>query len=222
MLKAYTMTEPIVRMPSSPSSLALSKSWLEECLHCHHHEHTNDNMAPARLLQVSTDDNGVIEARIVDVTEHQVPAYLTLSYCWGGDQRHKTTIESLSGSRAQIDIPSMPATIQDAIKVTLALGYHHIWIDSLCVIQDLEQDKITEIEKMPSIYSRSVCTISASFPADASEGFLQDRSQYTDQVMRLGVRARKDGVIREPEQAFAYPRGENHFDVVEALATRGW
>jgi hypothetical protein len=183
------------------------------------HEH---KIAPARLLRVEAGRDGVIDARIVAVTKVEVPPYLVLSYCWGGDQQHKTTIESMSRSRGWVSVSAMPKTIQDAITVTLNLGYCHIWIDSICIIQDDEKDRTTEIEKMPATYSNAVCTISASFPETASEGFLQDRSQYTDQVMRLGVRVRKDGVIEGSEQAFAYPREEKHFEVVEALAKRGW
>lgn len=162
----------------------------------------------------------MVHANVANVTGSEVPAYLALSYCWGGDQQHKTTIGNIAAAQIRLDVSLMPKTIQDAITVTQTLGYNHLWVDSVCIMQDSEHDKITEIEKMPGIYSNSVCTISATSAENAWEGFLQDRMQDTDRVMRLGVRARRDGKFLEIDKVLAFPL--KHFNDASALATRGW
>lgn len=66
--------------------------------------------------------------------------YLTLSYVWGGDQAHKTTSSNITTYEGGIDPTLIPLTIRDAIFVTNALGFRWLWVDSLCIIQDSDQD----------------------------------------------------------------------------------
>lgn len=77
-----------------------------------------------------------------------------------------------------LEFADLPLTIQDAIRVTLSLGRNSLWIDSLCIIQDDEEDKVKELSTMAEVYINAVVTISsANFP-DCRHGFLKDRS-YT-------------------------------------------
>jgi len=46
----------------------------------------------------------------------------------------------------------LPATILDAIALTRSLLIPYLWVDSLCIIQDLEEDKIREIATMAQVY----------------------------------------------------------------------
>lgn len=55
----------------------------------------------------------------------------------------------------------LPATIADAIDVTLAAGERYLWVDSLCIIQDDEADKQYYIPKMDSVYGCALFTIIA-------------------------------------------------------------
>ncbi|KAF2822287.1 HET-domain-containing protein [Ophiobolus disseminans] len=173
---------------------------------------------PARLLKVGSSSDGHVSARIVATSEHGVHAYLTLSYCWGGDQTHKTTEKSLSDTEGKIDIMQLPKTIQDAITVTVNLGYGFLWVDSVCIIQDNELDRTTEIAKMPEIYSNAVCTIAASSPANCGRGFLNDHDYYTEHAIRIRLR-RSEGLVSDI--VHAYPYDHKNF-VVEPLATRAW
>ncbi|OJT10234.1 hypothetical protein TRAPUB_13254 [Trametes pubescens] len=74
-----------------------------------------------------------------------------------------------------IDRTLIPQTIRDAIYVTNALGFRWLWVDSLCIIQDSDQDKGRELARMHYIYRYAHLTIIAASAERVDEGFLQDR-----------------------------------------------
>jgi hypothetical protein len=128
---------------------------------------------PTRVLKISPSS-----ARSEFGIELHVPTdfnrYAALSYCWGGEQPHKTTSSRLLSAEPQIPWTVLPQTIKDAVKVTHGLGLQYLWVDSLCIIQDDERDIATEIASMPSVYSQAVVTIVAARASCASEGFMND------------------------------------------------
>ena len=63
-------------------------------------------------------------------------------------------------------------TFQDAVKVTRELGKRYLWIDSLCIIQDSEEDWKKESRKMENVFENAYCTIAAASAKDSNEGFL--------------------------------------------------
>lgn len=76
----------------------------------------------------------------------------------------------------------IPKTFQDAIIVTRYLGFHYVWIDSLCILQDDNDDWAQESAKMSSIYANAVLTIAASAAPDDTYGFLHRRKNRSVQV----------------------------------------
>lgn len=54
---------------------------------------------------------------------------------------------------------------------TRRLGYRHLWIDALCIIQDDENDWRREALQMPRIYQDAFCTLAAA-GSDSSTGGL--------------------------------------------------
>lgn len=126
--------------------------------------------------------NGNEEERVkVLVSEGLSAQYAALSYCWGYTPQVTTTQARLpSFVKDGIEISKLPKTLQDAITVTRKLGIPYLWIDSLCIIQDSDDDKAREINKMPQIYKGAIITISAAIAKDCGEGFLQDRGEVQD------------------------------------------
>jgi hypothetical protein len=55
----------------------------------------------------------------------------------------------------------LPRTYRDAISLTRALGYRHLWIDAICIIQDDEDDWEKESKNMGGIFANAVCTLAA-------------------------------------------------------------
>ncbi|OTA64713.1 hypothetical protein K449DRAFT_327806, partial [Hypoxylon sp. EC38] len=76
--------------------------------------------------------------------------YVALSYVWGKQQDNISSIRDC------------PATIRDAIKVTVKIGYRYLWVDRYCIDQDHSAEKHTEIQQMGRIYNGASLTIIAA------------------------------------------------------------
>ncbi|KAL8961910.1 MAG: hypothetical protein Q9193_001605 [Seirophora villosa] len=61
-------------------------------------------------------------------------------------------------------------TFRDAICITRELGERYLWIDSLCIVQDNEDDWKQEAAFMADIYGQSYCTLAALSSADSTAG----------------------------------------------------
>jgi hypothetical protein len=212
-----------MRSSSSLESFGLARSWLSTCLkeHRHDQEHTLDVM-PTRLIHVKSNVEGSTDAHIVLSSDIGKAPYLTLSYCWGGDQESKTTNKSLLESQGVVVVSELPQTIIDAITVTINMGYNHLWVDSICIIQDNEEDRTREIARMPAIYTNAVCSIAVSYPDNAREGFLGDRTRYTDRIMALQAKLTYNTIEQEAQWVHTIPIDDEDLLFVEPLAERGW
>ena len=129
---------------------------------------------PARLVQVSSLGEP-LSARLREF-HGQKGYYCALSYCWGGDQFHKTLSERYSQYKRELPYKNLPRTIIDAFEVTRSMGLKYIWIDSLCIIQDDDKDKQTHMANMMHIYQNTQFTISVTSGSSATQGFLEPNS----------------------------------------------
>jgi len=66
---------------------------------------------------------------------------------------------------------------RDAIQVCISLEISHVWIDSLCIIQDSKEDWELESANMCDYYEDAIVTISASSFKDGSVPFLCERPE---------------------------------------------
>jgi hypothetical protein len=58
----------------------------------------------------------------------------------------------------------------DAIKLCRAISQDYLWVDCLCILQDGEEDKHSQIASMDAAYSLAFLTIVAAFGYDATSG----------------------------------------------------
>ncbi|KAF7950247.1 hypothetical protein EAE96_007538 [Botrytis aclada] len=104
--------------------------------------------------------------------------YATLSHCRGNipeTQRLVLTSENVSSwTRGITDLKSM-RTFDQAIIVCQKLGLEYIWIDSLCIFQDSQDDWRHEASLMSTVYKYSKCTITATAAIDDTAGCFFDR-----------------------------------------------
>lgn len=130
---------------------------------------------PTMLLSLDkVDDCGLV--RLVESKYAEKQRYLALSYCWGHGQKKVLNTTTLGEfSRDGIRLADLDATIQDAIRVTVNLGYLYLWVDALCIIQDNSELKDSEIGRMGSIYANASITIVAARASSVSQGFLTRR-----------------------------------------------
>ncbi|TGJ79877.1 hypothetical protein E0Z10_g8886 [Xylaria hypoxylon] len=147
------------------------------------------------------------------------PPYAALSYCWGGDQLHKTTRSNVESRGLGISWGEIPQTIRDAIRVTTGVGLSYLWVDSFCIIQDDEQGKLGEIAQMPRIYGHATVTIVASRCKGASEGFLHDikPAELTAFTCEVPYRC----PTGELGTVYLVEDGEGH-SMSEPIDDRGW
>ncbi|KAH7635703.1 heterokaryon incompatibility protein-domain-containing protein [Sordaria sp. MPI-SDFR-AT-0083] len=71
-------------------------------------------------------------------------------------------------------------TFQCVNNVSIFSGQRYLWIDSLCIIQDSEQDWAREASLMAKVYSHAYCTLDALSSKDSSEGLQQFDIQHED------------------------------------------
>lgn len=144
------------------TDLSLVKRWLPLCEQ--HHAHW-----PVREEELSGVGQDALPStfRLVDVQRKcLVPAppaarYVALSYLWGKAPVFKLLLENRSvlehhGSFVDPAV-DLPGTIKDAIFLVDAMGENYLWIDSLCIIQNDDSDKMSQIPCMGAIYSTAPC-----------------------------------------------------------------
>jgi hypothetical protein len=194
--------------------------WLEECYRDHEScPKPGSKFMPTRLLEITVAGGGK-SVRVVETTSREEQPYAILSYCWGGDQKVKTTRHNLEQMKSGIDLDSLPATLRDAIQVTMGLDMRFLWVDALCIIQDDEHDKALEIAAMPNIYSSAAVAIAASRAASVEDGFLAKRPRFGEIYPRTFIDMRfrlGDGKVESLPLMNPYPSTP-----IEPLETRGW
>lgn len=161
--------------------IGLALEWLRRCRESHFacRSLAKDKAAlPSRILDISPE--GPMSDPVLVECSSTRDDYVTLSHRWGGSKVITTTTATLSIRKAGIPVAEMPKTFRDAIKITRALGFRYLWIDSLCIIQDDLEDWEAEAEKMGQIYQKSSLTIFAVMATSADTGCFPDspRSGY--------------------------------------------
>ncbi|KAE8453294.1 hypothetical protein EG329_011361 [Mollisiaceae sp. DMI_Dod_QoI] len=73
-------------------------------------------------------------------------------------------------------------TFQDAIWVTQSLGFSYIWIDSLCIVQDDEDDWRQESALMSQVYGNAVVNIAATKAENGSVGLFAERDIHVRDI----------------------------------------
>ncbi|KAM0194730.1 hypothetical protein ACHAPI_007027 [Fusarium lateritium] len=153
----------------------VARSWITLCRENHPRDCNPPKTAPVphfRLIECST-------RKIIQQKESQTggpPPYVALSYVWGKSQGHQKppeeqsqeqSLDEYGGGRAE-------AVIEDAIRVTMELGYRYLWIDRYCVVQEgneaMMSIKKEQLRHMHLVYANAEITLIAAAGKDASAG----------------------------------------------------
>ncbi|KAL3296274.1 tol protein, partial [Colletotrichum asianum] len=138
---------------------------------------------PTRLLDVMPNEKGVV--RLLETSEvssrtelnDKTHDYVALSYCWGSEDdtasQISTTRNILFSRKRDIKEEHLPQTLRDAVHVCRELSIRHLWVDSLCIIQDDIEDWEKESASMGLIYNNALLTIIAASSNSCHDGFLQ-------------------------------------------------
>lgn len=169
----------------------LLKKWLDTCLATHPNlesaKGANSRTLPASLRMID-----VVEQKLVQAPKHC--HYVALSYVWG--RAGQTTLRCLKSNvhilRKEGGLLShqtpLAEVVRSAIWFVAGLNVRYLWVDALCIMQDDDIDKMSQIALMDTIYAKAILTIVAACSASADQalcGFENDvraTSQITGQV----------------------------------------
>jgi Heterokaryon incompatibility protein (HET) len=208
----------------SESSLTRAAKWLRECMS----EHDNCNQinspidwAPHRLLDVGSSSPSSDVIRLEQTKGWQTPVrYAALSHCWGDIQPLRLVQDNLHQLVHGISIGSLCRSFQDAVHTVRRLGIQYLWIDSLCIIQDSEQDWDIESSLMTYVYGGSMLNIAAAASNNCAGGLFQNQpSSYLGPCL-LSV-ASRDGASILRYQVYDPDLWNAEFETAK-LNTRAW
>lgn len=171
---------PITSGSGAVACRATATRWLTSCLETHNAcSHRPDNTLPRRVIDVGPPDGDT--EPFLFVTDGQKGEWVALSHCWGSRPTFISTTESIDQHRQSLPVAKLPLTYQDAIQITRQLGYQYVWIDSICILQDLRSDWLVESSKMHAIYRDAVLTITASASISGHHGIFASRNLKRNQ-----------------------------------------
>jgi hypothetical protein len=119
---------------------------------------------PSRVLDIGHQDDQI---RLLE-TKGKQGQYVCLSHCWGDHQPIRTTLASLPHHLASLPFNHLPKSYQTAVGFARYFGIRYVWIDSLCIIQDDQDDWVRESAQMCEIYEKSFLTIAATSAPNCS------------------------------------------------------
>jgi hypothetical protein len=199
--------------------LNVIKEWLGECQSnhaaCNRPSRQGSRPLPTRVLRISpSPENAAIPFTIQlhePDGESDTP-YIALSHCWGKSGPLRTLKSNIQQHKQEIAFEALPLSFKDVVAKAWYLGIRYLWIDSLCIIQDDNDDWEAEAARMAAVYSNATLTFAATEAADPSQGCCP---LYTRAVP----------IPLEGDDDKALVRFLDHLDLNSghaALNTRGW
>lgn len=171
---------PLKPHPASQETQDKVHAWLQNCKNEHPGcgKFAAPGFLPTRLIDVGglPEFQDPVLVATQKFNSSTAISYATLSHCWGSTVHLKTTSATLDEHERSIPFSTLNRTFRDAIEVTRSLGLQYLWIDSLCIIQDSEDDWAKEASQMAAIYKNGFVCIAACSACDGDQGFLNVRS----------------------------------------------
>ncbi|KAF4883824.1 hypothetical protein CGCFRS4_v013265 [Colletotrichum fructicola] len=202
-----------------PGQLPFSKQrvrWMRKCMNKCVRRHPKCKKAraeaicfekPKFLIDIGWNENS--EARLVKSLNCQgITKYAILSHCWGQgcSKAYMTTSDNLPARLESLVMNELPKTIRDAVRVTRALGIRYLWVDALCIEQNLSRSAMRDIlRNMPDIYAGAAIVIGAGSASHCDEGFLGRRNlQHLEYELPV---SRSDGLGTTNDKVRLVERG---------------
>jgi hypothetical protein len=134
---------PWLSEPGTYGHLKVLSGWIESCDKTHLCVLERRSFLPTRVIEIGKDLETV---RLFCSARGQTRPgrYLALSHRWGASpnlgEYFCTCKYNIDEHQQGMDVANFPKTFRDAINITRALGVPYLWIDSLCIIQDDQED----------------------------------------------------------------------------------
>lgn len=163
---------PTAEIPTDyKSSLHLAEKWLKTCKTTHPSCRCESGMSPSRLLYIG---ENVVRLSLQNEHPHHT-SYSTLSHCWGRSDILKLTTATFKEFQRSIPLKRLCKTLLEAIAVTRTFGFKYLWVDSLCIVQEENDDWIEESALMSTVYGGSELNIAGAGATDGNGGLFFNR-----------------------------------------------
>lgn len=209
-------------------------SWIRDCESNHELCANRGDIGswyPTRLIDLELPDErseNVETLRAKLVRGDDVPLgtrYITLSHRWNDANQLKLTKELLDRWLQALPTDELSPIFRDFVIVARRLGIRHVWIDSICIIQDGDDgaDWSYQAGIMDQVYRNSFCNISADW-GSSTDGLFVDRdtSQFSQPDILLRLQTDKEA----DEVTYSYLVHDTRTwdrEVTKApLSSRGW
>jgi hypothetical protein len=197
--------------------MRLVSFWLQGCLESHLPCETwaGNTTPPTRLININDPMRPFLQC-----PPYGQGGYVALSYKWGCSKRYLSVVVNIKDHYREIPLDVLPKTFTDAIQVAHNLGFRYLWIDALCIIQDLPEDRSREISRMGDIFRASTLTLFAQAGDDVDAGLSRIRDPRRTKPCKLTIRTTlEDCCVIESTYAVLdlQSHGADH-----PLQKRGW
>ncbi|PNP84331.1 hypothetical protein FNYG_02356 [Fusarium nygamai] len=162
----------IPRLVAEISDWSVAKGWINLCRENHIGEcNPRRSVAVPHFFLIECSTRQIIEQK---QSENGVPPpYIALSYVWGkskGSQQPPQRQRQQESLDAKGD-GTVETAIEDAIQVTLELGYKYLWVDRYCIVQTGDEAiKQEQLRHMHLVYANTEVTLIAAAGEDSSAG----------------------------------------------------
>ncbi|KAF1847215.1 HET-domain-containing protein [Cucurbitaria berberidis CBS 394.84] len=151
--------------------------------------------------------------------------YVVLSHMWGDKKKQLRLLEQnflvfqREVPQAKLDASS---TFKEAIRITRILGYRYLWIDSLCIIQDVPSDWKYEAHRMATVYGNAICNLSFLFPPGDEPEPRCDPRAWIPCVLRPASSSRPGIYMEHETNVYTRLRNSNRIPRDWPLFGRAW
>ncbi|ROV92907.1 hypothetical protein VSDG_06419 [Cytospora chrysosperma] len=183
------------------------RKWLDLCRE--HHDETckahstglsHDLITSSRLRLIDLQEDCLVTFEPLGDVE-----YATLSYVWGSSLPTCLTTESFADFSTPGSLnpcaSNLPNTIRDAMVLVRSLGIRYVWIDSLCIIQDDEEDWRYTSSLMGRVYGNGIVNICAAAGEDCRHGIPGTQLTPRDAVQPLASVADMNLLVVKPVES---------------------
>lgn len=143
--------------------------------------------------------------------------YATLSHRWGQNEGYlQLRSSTIAMSQTGIRDDDLPLTFRNAITISRWIKVQYIWIDSLYIQQDSEENRLEECSRMDVVYANALCNIVATDSTEPTMGIFRTRSSSA--IIPFTVT--KKGMLFDTHVVFNYFWTQTLYS--SQLNRRGW
>jgi hypothetical protein len=208
----------------------LVNKWAADCVNTHskcRQRSLPSSLLPTRLLDIGSSTSNQWAVIKTEGNTHLYGKYVALSHRWAKDTP-KLLHQGGFGAQSAYCDRELPQHYEDIISVCRAMGIHYLWIDSLCIFQDSDEDPQQEAGIMADIYENAFLTFSICWDYSTTSLFRETVPQTIPRPPPVDRLASRDKSCEEPStvpDSHVFVEYEDGFgvDVVDSLINRrGW